>query len=160
MKPTKKTSKQKKNTRMILFAVIAVIVIVLIIRSRKPESLKTSEKPSGSPVSKSLPSLGPNATLKSGTKAQEVKYVQDYYNTQVASPLGKTKLVVDGIFGPKTQAAVKSITGTTSTTWNAFKQRVDGTSNNSTASIYTTDWNSGENVWGNTNNNWEWQTPA
>ena len=45
----------------------------------------------------------PNETLKSGSKGTQVKYLQQFLNWY-----GNYKLATDGIFGPKTLAAVKS----------------------------------------------------
>lgn len=150
MKKSKTTSKQKKNQRIAIIAIIVVIILVIAYRMRNKSS-KTETIPGTTTTytssASTLPKLGNNATLKSGTKAEEVKWVQSYYNSKIAVPLNKTKLAVDGIFGPKTQAAVKSVTGSTSTSWTVFKQTIDGTSTAPTASIYTNDWQNSENQW-------------
>lgn len=150
MKKSKSTTKQKKNQRIAIIAIIVVLILVIAWKMRSKSS-KTETVPGTTTTYKSssstLPKLGNDATLKKGTKSQEVAWVQAYYNEKVAIPLKKTKLVVDGIDGTKTTAAIKSVTGSTSTTWTIFKRTIDGTSSAPTASIYTNDWQNDENQW-------------
>ena len=51
-----------------------------------------------------FPTIRANTSLKNGSKGEQVKRLQDFLNWYDT----KNKLAVDGIFGPKTEAAVKA----------------------------------------------------
>jgi hypothetical protein len=139
--------KQKKQNNIIIGVLIGIIVLILlwkyVIKPAMDKSTVLVTDPSTGtktslPTTKTLPKLGNDATLKSGTKAQEVQWVQYYYNSKLAAPIGKPKLAEDGAFGPKTLAAVKSVTGGSSTTWTQFKAKVDSGTKPSAASSNST----------------------
>lgn len=148
----KTTKKQKQNMILILIIVVALVVIVWLFRQSKTENetSSTGSSSGGSSSSSSLPKLGSDATLKKGTKSQEVKYIQNYYNQKIAVPSGKTKLAVDGIFGSKTEAVVKTIVWKNWTTWNEFKGAVDAANNPALAN---------NNVSAFPESEFEWQLP-
>lgn len=125
------TEKQKKQQRIAIGIIVGVILLALLIKyGLRPKDTTNATSSSGSGSSGSgssgLASLGSNTTLKRGSKGQEVQWVQYAYNKYRATPLGTTKLAQDGVFGPKTEAAVKSVTGSTSTTWTKFQGIVTG----------------------------------
>lgn len=132
-------AKGKFPVRIVIYILIVIIAIYLIkkyVIGTDPLTKEGEEKnadpqaPAGSPKpSSSLKRVGNNTTLKRGTKAQEVQWVQYYYNSKIAVPAGKTKLVEDGIFGAKTEAVVKTVTGQNSTTWTNFKAKIDAANN-------------------------------
>lgn len=132
-------AKGKFPVRIVIYILIVIIAIYLIkkyVIGTDPLTKEGEEKnadpkaPPGSPKSpSSLKRVGNNTTLKKGTKAQEVQWVQYYYNSKIAEPAGKTKLVEDGIFGSKTESVVKTVTGQSSTTWTNFKAKIDSANN-------------------------------
>lgn len=72
-----------------------------------------------------LPSVGRETVLAMGSKNREVWEMQQLYNARIATPEGKAKLVVDGIFGNNTRAAVLYTTNgkkdsMTLTQWNTI----------------------------------------
>lgn len=93
-------------------------------------SSSASASSSTPPVSASgLPIKGNTTVLKRGDKAAEVKYIQFYYNQNFVNAFGNedhlTPLVEDGVFGEKTEAAVKLFTNKTSASWKEFHDAVD-----------------------------------
>ena len=138
-----KNANKKKQWNIAIGIAIVLIIIVLVFRKKGQEDPTTTNTSSGSGSSSSsgtsLKSVGKNGVLKYGVKAVEVKYIQDYYNKKLAVPLNKTKLVVDGIFGTKTQAVVQTITAKNWTTWTEFKSKIDQAVNPGTGNtgIYT-----------------------
>lgn len=136
-------AKKKKEWNIAIGIAIVLIIIILVFRKNdKEETSSSSTSGSGGSSASSgttLKSVGNNGVLKYGVKAVEVKYIQDYYNKKIAVPLNKTKLVVDGIFGSKTQAVVQTITAKNWTTWTEFKNKIDQSLNPGTGStgIYT-----------------------
>lgn len=139
-----KTTKQKKQQR-IVFAILGIILLIaLILHFRKTTRSDEIEKeitansagtPSNSNVSYSgLVQKGNNYLLKRGEVCAEVRWSQYYYNKIIAIPNGKTALKEDGIFGPKTETVVKSILGKTTTTWAEWKTKLDSISSNSISS--------------------------
>ena len=156
MKKTAKrqlTPKQKKQQR-IFFIVLAVIVLIALIMHFKKKKaddqeieseIKASSSGSSSSTSSSssapkeysssgLVKLGNTATLKKGTKSAEVRWLQWHYNQKIAKTKGLTYLSEDGIFGSKTEAAVKSILGKTTTSWAEWYNKLN---NMYSASLYT-----------------------
>lgn len=142
MKKTKQTAKQKKTQQILIGVLVVVILIALYLKFRKPKDSNevsiSSGGTSNTPTSSGMKRVGNDTVLKYGTKAEEVKWVQTLYNSIYAVPLGKTKLTVDGIYGTKTQAAVKFVLGKTTTSWTEFKRFVD---NKPTPSSTATDGN-------------------
>ncbi len=131
--------KKKTNTKFILLMlVLAVLIIYLIHRTKGSKASDaeiekqisnpgTGSNSTASPSSKksTKTQLGNDYTLKSGTWGREVSWVQYYYNKMVADPKKLTRLVQDGKYGPKTEAAVKSILGKTTTSWTEWKRTLD-----------------------------------
>ncbi len=94
----------------------------------------SNPKPSPTIAASGLTQLGNYATLKVGTKAEEVRWLQTYFNEKIAIPGGKKTLKVDGIFGSsETLPAVKSVVGKSETNWAEFKAAVDDKKNSSDA---------------------------
>lgn len=96
----------------IIAGVTAVIVAVLVYFARKSKNKALNES-STTPSTSTSKTVLPAADifpLKSGSKGEEVKTVQRYLNSQ--KPLSSSTatlpdLTIDGIWGPKTQDAVK-----------------------------------------------------
>lgn len=125
------TKKPSKKTINLLIGVL-ILAIAIYWFTRKPGT-DYSGSPSGSPSSSGsnggstastpkptasgYPKIGNNTTLKKGTKAEEVKWVQYLYNKYYARPRGLSTLSEDGVFGDKTQAAIYRSIGKNSTTY-------------------------------------------
>jgi hypothetical protein len=90
--------------------------------SNNNSNSSTQEPPKTS--SSGLPIKGNNTVLKKGDKAAEVKYIQYEYNRQHATPLFKTKLVEDGVFGQNTENAVFEIMNKKTTSYKEFMQKL------------------------------------
>jgi hypothetical protein len=131
---TKSKSITKKQQQTILTVLVVILVLVaiykfVILPKRDEAESKTVDlavnTSSGSsarlPTSTALKNVGNDTTLKKGSRNLEVKWLQWYFNTKT-NPA--TKLATDGVFGAKTEAVVKSITGKTSTTWTEFKAKI------------------------------------
>ncbi len=71
------------------------------------------------------PEVSNDTILKKGSKNDRVQWVQNYYNKYVVPKNGGTKLVEDGVFGSKTEAAVFHVMGKKTVSWTEFKKRVD-----------------------------------
>ncbi|HRO75949.1 MAG TPA: hypothetical protein PLP27_07365, partial [Crocinitomicaceae bacterium] len=82
-------------------------------------------KTGGSNTSSTQVGCTNETVLKRGSKCDRVQWIQHYFNTKVLPKVTGTRLVEDGIFGEKTELAVKQITGSTKTTWTNFKSKVD-----------------------------------
>lgn len=63
-----------------------------------------------------LPTVGETKILKRGDKNREVFTLQELYNSRIATPENRTRLVVDGVFGQNTENAIKYVTENTQTT--------------------------------------------
>jgi hypothetical protein len=134
-------SKSEEKVPFIQLLIIIAIVVLIIVIFKKINKKDDSKgqtivqpppvNPSsgGSTASSGLPKVGSNTILKRGTKAQEVEWLQHYYNVNVAPKFGREKLSKDGIFGPKTEEAVMFVLSEKTTTWNNFKSKVDTTIN-------------------------------
>lgn len=149
---TKSKKAQRTINIVLIFLVVVILLAVLYKYVIKPmrdsaNAETTGNTSDGSGNSPALPSapklqrLGNTAVLKRGTKSQEVQWVQYYYNLKVAEPMGKTKLVKDGIFGAKTETAVLAVTGLKSTNWNSFKAKLDGVPAATSSNPSSTEWN-------------------
>lgn len=139
-------AKKRISPWVIVAGGLLVILIVWFVffRDKKPEytGVDPVEKAPGGrpmPVSKALPKVGNDTLLKKGMKAQEVQWLQYLYNKEYIPKNGGTKLAEDGVFGAKTEAAVKRVTGTrTSIPWSAWRVLLNPDSVRATASPFIT----------------------
>lgn len=137
----KPKTKQEKQVQLVLLIILLAIIVWVVWKkviqprmnaSQPVPSAMVSEPTSNSSssgtgitTSNGLPKVGSYTTLKEGTTAQEVQWVQYYYNTKLARPKNLIVLEEDGKFGPKTKQIVQTIMNSPSTTWDAFKKKVD-----------------------------------
>lgn len=137
----KPKTKQEKQIRTVIIIVIALILAYCLYKY----GIKGDPLPWKKASQDALPEMGAAATtsaatstasnsttstctnqtlLKRGSRCDRVQWVQFLYNKYYAIPQGKTKLVEDGIFGANTEAAVKTIMGTITTTYADFYNRI------------------------------------
>ena len=118
----KKSNKQVAIIVSIAVVVIAAIVIAYFVLRKKGNTLSLS--------SLIIPEETTVTTLQYGSRGEEVKRLQTYLNQELKLSIWKglptlngqeiDELDVDGIFGAKTQAAVKWRFGTSSVSTNQF----------------------------------------
>lgn len=118
----------KKNKKLIIWLSVGLLVLMLLtwlmVRANKKADTSdagtsgTGGSSSSDSSSSATPSVFP---LKYGSRGNEVKMLQSYLNEHltVLAPL-----VVDGIWGPKTQAAVDRVLETDQVTWDWFTTNV------------------------------------
>lgn len=125
----------KKYKKHIIIALVAVVVLYFGWKmyknyksTQEPGNLDNSSPSTGTVteggISKSV-TMDNNTVLKRGSKGDRVDWVQYYFNKYVAEKKKMTPLARDGIFGAKTEAAVKATLGKTSTTWTEYKAHVE-----------------------------------
>lgn len=115
-------------TAIILILVVLYFVVKRVFsKSSKNIIPSVSNIISGNtPPSNSGAGCTDNSILRRGSRCPAVGKIQSYYNQHVASKsAGIQNLVVDDIFGPKTEAVVNLVTGSKETSFNNFKSRVD-----------------------------------
>ena len=96
---------------IILLVIVAVIIFFSYSRASEDSEMNAAiNTPSGSGSSSSSKNITDDTILKRGSRNAKVKALQAYYNDYVVKP-PMTKLSVDGVFGPKTEAAVFKATG-------------------------------------------------
>ncbi len=132
-----------KTTATILKVIGGVIVFggggYLVYQAFRKAKVKKDNTPATAPPPANTPAPTPTITpavsaypLKSGSKGALVKELQNILNDAGASPA----LVVDGIFGPKTQSALVKFYGktqiATATDYGAFKAQVQTQGNANT----------------------------
>ncbi len=105
----------KKHKVLILIAVAAIIVYFLFFRN-KTENTEEEE-------AKNLPENTSSGNTGCSPSRETVKLMQRAAN-RVLEKQGKTELVVDGIYGPKTTAAINSLIGKKACTYNEVKRGV------------------------------------
>lgn len=134
----KKSNPQERNKKIIggLLLLILVIYIIAKLRERsqqdqidqnstnegtpKPKAQGTAKQPWEKKYD-ALPDLGDDAWLQKGTKAKEVWKVQWLYNEYIAKKEGRSKIDVDGSFGPQTETAVNYVNGYKGTRLSRFR---------------------------------------
>jgi len=104
------TAKIVKTGIIVVLGAIAAYVIVKKVRQRIDEQKEekiTNDKVIDEPVS--------TFPLKVGSRGEEVKKLQQYLNQKLQEAYGRqaTMLDVDGIFGAKTEDALKAVSGNT-----------------------------------------------
>lgn len=154
------TKKEIPALQIVIFLVLVVAAVyvvktyILKPKDDKPKddtppvsgggSSSSKETPKTPPVSSSgLPVKGNDTVLKRGDKAVEVKYIQHEYNTKFVKNQDLEKLVVDGIFGEKTEKAVKLFTGKTSASYSEFMKAL----NEHLDKSFTATWNNSLPSW-------------
>ncbi len=142
-----KSKPMSKQTKMILFVVVVFLVIYIYVKFFKPSDgsgadeypLSTGGGTSTNSTSTGLKDLGDSTILKNGSKGKQVQWLQYLYNERYATPKNLTKLKEDGIFGSKTEKAVKGLTGRTQISWTDWKTFMTASSSTSVLNSLT-DW--------------------
>jgi peptidoglycan hydrolase-like protein with peptidoglycan-binding domain len=97
-----------KKTAIITAISILTLGIIFVI-ARRSKAKKENEQG----ITSEFP-------LQIGSRGDNVKKLQSYLNTRIKT----TKLIIDGIFGVLTQAALKSVTGKISITEQEFNSLI------------------------------------
>lgn len=124
--------KKNNTTRNIIIGIVILVVIYFVFKNFKTNNTNTNTNATNSTPNninntptQTQPACTNTTILKRGSKCDRVQWVQNYFNTKVLPKVVGTPLVEDGVFGEKTELAVKQITGYTQTSWSAFKSAVD-----------------------------------
>jgi len=104
-------------------SVVGIYYLVKYILKKRAEKAAATVPPASKPGTVP-PSVKPATQvsvfpLKNGSRGNEVRALQTYLNGKMPAPMAK--LTVDGIFGAKTEAAVKSVFNTSSVTEALYK---------------------------------------
>ncbi|MCO5258673.1 MAG: hypothetical protein M9916_00840 [Crocinitomicaceae bacterium] len=126
--------KIQKKHKIYIGVAVALIVAYLIYRAWKakkenvpavqPSNFNT-QAPTQTVVNNTPVTIDNNTILKRGSENDRVQWVQYYFNKYVKDKKGMARLDEDGVFGEKTEKAVKATLGKTSTTWTEYKDFVD-----------------------------------
>lgn len=122
----------KVNKKYIIGGVILIVIIFIIVKVVRAKKLNSTPIASTTTSTASVTSTGTSSAgtcsnstiLKRGTKCDRVQWAQ-YKINKVSSKLGIAKLVDDGIFGSKTEAAFQKLLGKKSGSWNEVQAKVD-----------------------------------
>lgn len=126
--------KIQKKHKIYIGVVVALVVAYLIYRAWKakkenapvtPPTNFNTQTPTQTVVNNTPVTIDNNTILKRGSRNDRVQWVQYYFNKYVKDKKGMVRLDDDGIFGEKTEKAVKATLGKTTTTWTEFKNHVD-----------------------------------
>lgn len=141
-----KSKPMQKQTKVVLIVILVLALLWFYFRRDKNETTATSNLSdssggggTGTGTNSGLKDLGHDTILKKGSKGLQVKWLQELYNSKYAEPKGLTKLATDGIFGAKTESAVKGLSGKTSISWGAWRTFLNATPSSSFTSMLT-DW--------------------
>ena len=127
--------KDKKMNGLIFISLTAFVLYLLWKQWKKNKAARvendvkalSDSNPTSTGTVNSKPKPITNTTvLKRGDKADRVQWIQYYFNLYVVpKKQGLAKLTEDGIFGEKTEKAVKEVMGKNQTSWADFKNKVD-----------------------------------
>lgn len=109
-----------KTTKWIIVAVViaAIIAAIIILKGKKASAATTGAPITGASTGGSTSLVSGIFPLKQGVTSDDVKKLQQHLNSKGAS------LDVDGIFGPKTEAALQLHYNMKEMTQDQFKQYV------------------------------------
>lgn len=126
----KPKNKKEKQIQLVIIVILSAIILYLIwiklIKPRLDASNQTDTNSSSSVPTTGTSTLNCNdrTVLKKGSPCKEqIKQVQTLYNQNTTSPL--VPLVVDGVFGSKTETAVEMFTGSKTTTLRGFESALN-----------------------------------
>lgn len=111
--------KIKINQKNIIIAsviFVSFIGVFIIFKASKKRKLGMQISPGYVPSR----SIDTNSDLKSGSRGANVRKLQAWLNARLPTPI--QQLVEDGIFGPATRDALKTVTGKTIMTYSEFKK--------------------------------------
>lgn len=99
-----------KTKRILIIIAIVVILAALYLRSQRTSETETLESSTTGAAAPAGDPITAKTILKRGMRGSEVKRLQEHYNDNLL-PNNSPELVEDGVFGRKTESAVKSVTG-------------------------------------------------